>query len=189
MSLRTALTLVYRLQRCHQTRSLFVEKSTEFITWPCQIKTFFSQQTWAAGLGLPPRWIGFERRRRALFWRTTLLRPAFSPSPGLLERYRHDERVGGAANNHQRLPSDSSSYRFRPIAIAGVGLAGVGLGVVTTLLKGLAGFSRWSMARATGGEPWCSAGPMVGAARGWADRHLGWSGNSAAGSRFSVILR
>ena len=31
------------LERCAQTRSLFVERRSEFIDWPCEIKTLFQE--------------------------------------------------------------------------------------------------------------------------------------------------
>ena len=109
--------LPHDTERCNQTRSLFVEKSSEFITWPCQIKTFFQSTNLGcrAGVTAALDWF-FEQEEEGIVLEDDIVAdPSFFPfCQELLERYRHDERVGViAANNHQRLPpSDGSSYRF-----------------------------------------------------------------------------
>ena len=171
--------LPHDTERCNQTRSLFVEKSSEFITWPCQIKTFFQSTNLGcrAGVTAALDWF-FEQEEEGIVLEDDIVAdPSFFPfCQELLERYRHDERVGViSANNHQRLPQRWQQLPVLDLQpLLGLGQLASGLALQRPCLKGLAGFSRWSMARATGGRALGAAlGPMVGAARGWADRHLG----------------
>ena len=70
------------IQRCHQTRSLFVERSTEFITWPCQIKTFFQSTNLGcrAGVTAALDWF-FEQEEEGIVLEDDIVAdPSFFPS-------------------------------------------------------------------------------------------------------------
>ena len=105
------------VERCCETRALFVEQHRKFISWPCELFTSFQDSNLGcrAGVTAALDWF-FEQEEEGIVLEDDIVAdPTFFPfCQELLERYRHDERVGViAANNHQRLPpSDCSSYRF-----------------------------------------------------------------------------
>jgi len=85
--------------------------------WPCDVQTLFQPSNLGcrAGVTAALDWF-FEQEEEGIVLEDDIVAdPSFFLfCQELLERYRHDERVGViAANNHQRLPpSDGSSYRF-----------------------------------------------------------------------------
>ena len=103
--------------KCSQTRSLFANHPSSLLFWPCEVKTFFQDTNLGcrAGVTAALDWF-FEQEEEGIVLEDDIVPdPSFFPfCQELLERYRHDERVGViAANNHQRLPPrDGSSYRF-----------------------------------------------------------------------------
>lgn len=102
---------------CSEVRRLFLGDSPEFISWDCQIKLLFQEENLGCRVAVTAalNWF-FEQEEEGIILEDDIVSdPSFFPfCCELLERYRHDERVGVVAgNNHQRLPpSDGSSYRF-----------------------------------------------------------------------------
>ena len=100
-------------ERCAQVREL-IEAS---IDWPCQLHKLFQPSNLGCRRGVTAAldWF-FDQVEEGIVLEDDIL-PDLSFFPfcqGLLERYRHDTRIGViAANNHQRsAPADDSSYRF-----------------------------------------------------------------------------
>ena len=99
-------------QRCEAVRALVSQ-----MDWPCDVQTLFQPSNLGcrAGVTTALDWF-FEQEEEGIVLEDDIVAdPTFFPfCQELLERYRHDERVGViAANNHQRRPpSDGSSYRF-----------------------------------------------------------------------------
>ncbi|MGA1004566.1 glycosyltransferase family 2 protein [Vulcanococcus sp.] len=99
-------------RRCEAVRALVSQ-----MDWPCDVQTLFQPSNLGcrAGVTAALDWF-FEQEEEGIVLEDDIVAdPSFFPfCQELLERYRHDERVGViAANNHQRLPpSDGSSYRF-----------------------------------------------------------------------------
>lgn len=99
--------------RCAEVRRL-VQAS---IDWPCRLHTLLRETNLGCREGVSSAidWF-FEQEEEGIILEDDILPdPSFFPyCRELLERYRHDERVGAiAANNHQRRPpADGSSYRF-----------------------------------------------------------------------------
>ena len=100
------------VRRCEAVRALVSQ-----LDWPCQLRTLFQPSNLGcrAGVTAALDWF-FEQEEEGIVLEDDIVAdPSFFRfCQELLERYRHDERVGViAANNHQRLsPSDGSSYRF-----------------------------------------------------------------------------
>ena len=99
-------------RRCEVVRALVSQ-----MDWPCDVQTLFQPSNLGcrAGVTTALDWF-FEQEEEGIVLEDDIVAdPTFFPfCQELLERYRHDERVGViAANNHQRRPpSDGSSYRF-----------------------------------------------------------------------------
>ena len=100
-------------ERCAQVREL-IEAS---IDWPCELHKLFQPSNLGCRRGVTAAldWF-FDQVEEGIVLEDDIL-PDLSFFPfcqGLLERYRHDTRIGViAANNHQRsAPADDSSYRF-----------------------------------------------------------------------------
>ena len=99
-------------QRCEAVRALVSQ-----MDWPCDLQTLFQPSNLGcrAGVTAAMDWF-FEQEEEGIVLEDDIVADPsfFFFCQELLERYRHDERVGViAANNHQRLPpSDGSSYRF-----------------------------------------------------------------------------
>ena len=99
-------------RRCEEVRALVSQ-----MDWPCDVQTLFQPSNLGcrAGVTAALDWF-FEQEDEGIVLEDDIVAdPSFFLfCQELLERYRHDERVGViAANNHQRLPpSDGSSYRF-----------------------------------------------------------------------------
>ena len=99
-------------RRCEAVRALASQ-----MDWPCDVQTLFQPSNLGcrAGVTAALDWF-FEQEEEGIVLEDDIVAdPTFFPfCQELLERYRHDERVGViAANNHQRRPpSDGSSYRF-----------------------------------------------------------------------------
>ena len=100
-------------ERCAQVREL-IEAS---IDWPCQLHKLYQTSNLGCRRGVTAAldWF-FDQVEEGIVLEDDIL-PDLSFFPfcqGLLERYRHDTRIGViAANNHQRsAPADDSSYRF-----------------------------------------------------------------------------
>ena len=99
-------------RRCEAVRALVSQ-----MDWPCDLQTLFQPSNLGcrAGVTTALDWF-FEQEEEGIVLEDDIVAdPTFFPfCQELLERYRHDERVGViAANNHQRRPpSDGSSYRF-----------------------------------------------------------------------------
>ena len=99
--------------RCAQVREL-IEAS---IDWPCQLHKLFQPSNLGCRRGVMAAldWFFDEVEEGIVLEDDILPDPSFFPfCQELLERYRHDTRIGViAANNHQRqAPADGSSYRF-----------------------------------------------------------------------------
>ena len=99
-------------QRCEAVRAL-----ASHLDWPCDVQTLFQPSNLGcrAGVTAALDWF-FEQEQEGIVLEDDIVADPsfFFFCQELLERYRHDERVGViAANNHQhRPPSDGSSYRF-----------------------------------------------------------------------------
>jgi len=100
-------------ERCSQVREL-IEGS---IDWPCELQTQYQAANLGCRRGVTAAldWF-FDQVEEGIVLEDDILPdPSFFPfCQELLERYRHDTRIGAiAANNHQRsAPADGSSYRF-----------------------------------------------------------------------------
>ena len=120
------------VRRCEAVRALVSQ-----LDWPCQLRTLFQPSNLGcrAGVTAALDWF-FEQEEEGIVLEDDIVAdPSFFRfCQELLERYRHDERVGViAANNHQRLSPGMAAVTGSPsTAIAGVGPAGGGLGVATT---------------------------------------------------------
>jgi hypothetical protein len=87
------------------------------ISWPCQWHTLLREENLGcrAAVSGALDWFFAQEEEGIVLEDDILPDPSFFPyCQQLLERYRHDSRIGAiAANNHQRLPpADGSSYRF-----------------------------------------------------------------------------
>lgn len=104
-------------ERCAAVRALLATAPEGLIDWPCQLERLFQASNLGcrAGVTAALDWF-FECESEGIVLEDDILvDPSFFPyCQELLERYRHDSRVGAiAANNHQRRPpADGSSYRF-----------------------------------------------------------------------------
>ena len=104
-------------ERCAAVRALLAPAPAGRIDWPCELRSRFHpvNQGCRAGVSAALDWF-FEQEPEGIVLEDDIL-PDLSFFPycqQLLERYRHDSRIGAiAANNHQRRPpADGSSYRF-----------------------------------------------------------------------------
>ena len=100
-------------ERCAQVREL-IESS---IDWNCQFHKLYQPSNLGCRRGVTAAldWFFAEVEEGIVLEDDILPDPSFFPfCQELLERYRHDTRIGViAANNHQRrAPADGSSYRF-----------------------------------------------------------------------------
>ena len=100
-------------ERCAQVREL-IEAS---IDWPCQLHKLFQPSNLGCRRGVTAAldWFFAQVEEGIVLEDDILPDPSFFPfCQELLERYRHDTRIGViAANNPQRsAPADGSSYRF-----------------------------------------------------------------------------
>jgi hypothetical protein len=104
-------------ERCAAVRALISPAPEGLIDWPCQLRTLFRDTNLGcrAGVSSALDWF-FEQEEEGIVLEDDIVPdPSFFPyCQALLERFRHDSRIGAiAANNHQRLPpADGSSYRF-----------------------------------------------------------------------------
>ena len=104
-------------ERCGAVRALIASAPQGLIDWPCQLRTRFRDTNLGcrAVASSALDWF-FEQEEEGIVLEDDILPdPSFFPyCQALLERFRHDSRIGAiAANNHQRLPpADGSSYRF-----------------------------------------------------------------------------
>ena len=96
-------------RRCEAVRALVSQ-----MDWPCDLQTLFQPSNLGcrAGVTAALDWF-FEQEEEGIVLEDDIVAdPTFFPfCQELLERYRHDERVGViAANNHQQLPPSCSSH-------------------------------------------------------------------------------
>jgi hypothetical protein len=104
-------------ERCQAVRRLISSGPGGAIAWPCQLHTLQRQQNLGcrAAVSGALDWFFAQEEEGIVLEDDILPDPSFFPyCQQLLERYRHDSRIGAiAANNHQRQPpGDGSSYRF-----------------------------------------------------------------------------
>jgi hypothetical protein len=104
-------------ERCAAVRALLAPAPAGRIDWPCELRSRFHpvNQGCRSGVSAALDWF-FEQEPEGIVLEDDIL-PDLSFFPycqQLLDRYRHDSRIGAiAANNHQcRPPADGSSYRF-----------------------------------------------------------------------------
>jgi len=104
-------------EHCQAVRRLISPSPRGAISWPCQLSTLLSDQNQGcrAAVSGALDWFFSQEEEGIVLEDDILPDPSFFPyCQELLERYRHDNRIGViAANNHQRQPPlDGSSYRF-----------------------------------------------------------------------------
>lgn len=104
-------------ERCAAVRALMAPAPEGLIDWPCQLHTLFRDTNLGCRSGVSGAldWLFAQEEEGIVLEDDILPDPSFFPyCQLLLERFRHDTRIGAiAANNHQRQPPpDGSSYRF-----------------------------------------------------------------------------